>query len=65
MFPHTSVRKEYLRKIKDFGNPTKTTIAYECINKLSDVIRAHKDKLPHDARSNVVYKLECSNCPAI
>ena len=34
------------------------------INKLREFIRVHKDPLPRDKKSNVVYKISCKSCDA-
>lgn len=34
------------------------------MNKLNSLVRVHKDPLPTDALTVVVYKIECSNCDA-
>jgi len=37
-------------------------IAYYGVNKLRNIIKAHKDLLSNLCKKNVVYKLNCNNC---
>jgi len=39
-------------------------VAYYGVNKLRNIIKAHKDPLPNLCKKNVVYKLNCNNCEA-
>jgi len=39
-------------------------LSFSCLNKLNKFIKVHKDMLSTTTRSNVVYKIECSNCDA-
>jgi len=48
--------------IKYFKNISFTKLAFSCYKKLNKFIKVHKDPLPYFARSNVVYKIHCSNC---
>jgi len=48
--------------IKYFKNITFTKLAFSCYKKLNNFIKVHKDPLPLALRSNVVYKIHCSNC---
>jgi len=34
------------------------------MNKLSGLIRVHKDTLPNSSKKNVVYKITCKDCDA-
>ncbi|EFN68948.1 hypothetical protein EAG_11804, partial [Camponotus floridanus] len=37
---------------------------YYSLNKLNNIIKAHKDVIPKASNKNVVYKIECGNCDA-
>jgi len=39
-------------------------VAYYGVNKLRNIIKAHKDPLPNLCKKNVIYKLNCNNCEA-
>jgi len=39
-------------------------VAYYGVNKLRNIIKAHKDPFPNLCKKNVVYKLNCNNCEA-
>jgi len=39
-------------------------ITYYGVNKLRNIIKAHKDPLPNLWKKNVVYELNCNNCEA-
>src|SRR5436190_18793427 len=50
-----------------FKNITKgidVRISYFSLNKINNIVRTHKDALPHMSRSNIVYKINCNNCDA-
>jgi len=40
------------------------SIGYRCINKLSNVVKAHKDTIQRTDNNNVVYRIACNNCDA-
>jgi len=40
------------------------SFSYYSINKLGNIIRPHKDRLPMQHHKNVVYKIFCKNCDA-
>jgi len=37
-------------------------VAYYVVNKLRNIIKAHKNPFPNLCKKNVVYKLNCNNC---
>jgi len=39
-------------------------VTYYGINKLRNIIKAHKDPLPNLCKKKVIYKLNCNNCEA-
>lgn len=41
-----------------------TKLAFYSLNKLSGIIRTHKDRLPTGKHTNVVYRLQCRDCNA-
>jgi len=41
-----------------------TRLSFYNLNKLGEIIKAHKDILPKLSNKNVVYKLCCKNCDA-
>ncbi|NEV48944.1 hypothetical protein EUZ93_00085 [Wolbachia pipientis] len=45
-------------------NSGKIRIAYFSITKLRKFIKLHKDPLPHDMKSNILYKICCKECDA-
>jgi len=45
-----------------FKNISFCKLSFSCLNKLNKFIKVHKDSLSTSFRSNVVYKIECSNC---
>jgi len=47
-----------------FKKITFSKLAFTCYNKLNKFIKVHKDVLPVLSRSNVVYKINCSDCDA-
>jgi len=50
--------------VKYFKSISFTNLAFTCFNKLNNIIKAHKDVPPCLARTNVVYKISCSECEA-
>jgi len=50
--------------IQFFKNISFCKLSFSCLNKLNKFIKVHKDPLSTSSRSNVVYKIECSNCDA-
>jgi len=50
--------------IQFFKNISFCKLSFSCLNKLNKFIKVHKDLLSTSSRSNVVYKIECSNCDA-
>jgi len=50
--------------IQVFKNISFCKLSFSCLNKLNKFIKVHKDMLSTTTRSNVVYKIECSNCDA-
>jgi len=53
-----------LEKFKEVVGVSDMRVAYYEINKLRNIIKAHKDPLPNLCKKNVVYKLNCNNCEA-
>ncbi|EFN60978.1 hypothetical protein EAG_13289, partial [Camponotus floridanus] len=49
---------------KDVATSLKKSLAYSVPNKLNRLIKAHKDQLPRENLSNVVYKIPCNDCTA-
>ena len=47
-----------------FKDDPMISMAYTGLNRLSRFIRAQKDKLQQESRSNVVYKINCMDCEA-
>jgi len=47
-----------------FKNISFCKLSFSCLNKLNKFIKVHKDHLSTFSRSNVVYKIDCSNCDA-
>ena len=45
-------------------NSERMRISFYSTNKLREFIRMHKDSLPHDKKSNIVYKISCKSCDA-
>jgi len=39
-------------------------VVYYGVDKLRNIIKAHKDPLPNPCKKNVVHKLNCNNCEA-
>jgi len=37
-------------------------VAYYGVNKIRNIIKAHKNPLPNLCKKNVAYKLNCNNC---
>jgi len=54
------ISEQFSRAIRDLD----TKISYTGINKLNKFIKVHKDSLPKDLHTNVVYKISCDNCDA-
>ncbi|KYQ46149.1 Histone-lysine N-methyltransferase SETMAR [Trachymyrmex zeteki] len=57
----------FVRGISEkFGrlNSGQMRVSFYSINKLREFIRVHKDPLPRDKKSNVVYKIFCKSCDA-
>jgi len=50
--------------IQFFKNISFCKLSFSCLNKLNKFIKVQKDLLSTSSRSNVVYKIECSNCDA-
>jgi len=50
--------------IQFFKNISFCKLSFSCLNKLNKFIKVHKDHLSTFSRSNVVYKIDCSNCDA-
>jgi len=49
------------RQLKDYRIPI---IKFQCLNKLSQFVKTHKDKDHLLLKSNVIYKIFCKNCEA-
>ena len=47
-----------------FKDDPMISMAYTGLNRLSRFIRAQKDILPQESRSNVVYRINCNDCEA-
>jgi len=47
-----------------FKNISFCKLSFSCLNKLNKFIKVHKDSLSTSFRSNVVYKVQCSDCDA-
>ncbi|KYM96667.1 hypothetical protein ALC62_12663, partial [Cyphomyrmex costatus] len=45
-------------------NSSHLRVSYYSSNKLHEFIRVHKDPLPREKKSGVVYKISCKNCDA-
>jgi len=52
-------------KFREVVGVSDMRVAYYGVNKLRNIIKAHKDPLPNLCKKNVVYKLNCNNCEAI
>ncbi|XP_025271021.1 uncharacterized protein LOC112639907 [Camponotus floridanus] len=50
--------------MKNFIKDTDTVLSYFSLNKLSTIIKVHKDVIPKGSHTNVVYKIECEKCDA-
>ena len=51
-------------KFRDITRDLDVVISFFSLNKLDNLIKTHKDKLPYVSHSNVVYKINCNNCNA-
>ncbi|EFN61111.1 hypothetical protein EAG_13054, partial [Camponotus floridanus] len=49
---------------KDVATNLKKSLAYSIPNKLNRLIKTHKDQLPRENLSNVVYKVPYNDCTA-
>ncbi|EFN71472.1 hypothetical protein EAG_11901, partial [Camponotus floridanus] len=49
---------------KDVASNLNKSLAYAVPNKLNRFIKAHKDQLPRENLSNVIYKVPCCDCTA-
>ena len=45
-------------------NNERIKVSFYSTNKLREFIRIHKNPLPRDQKSNVVYKISCKSCDA-
>src|SRR5580765_5024327 len=54
------ISEQFSRAIRNLD----TKISYTGFIKLNKFIKVHKDSLPIDLRTNVVYKISCNNCDA-
>ena len=45
-------------------NSERMRVSFYSTNKLREFFRVYKDSLPHDKKSNVVYKISCKSCDA-
>jgi len=45
-------------------NKNELTVGFRCIEKMSNIIKVHKDKTDHFCNNNVVYKFGCNECDA-
>ena len=43
-------------------NSKRMRVSFYSTNKLREFIKVHKDPLPRDKKSNVVYKISCKSC---
>jgi len=39
-------------------------VSFFSLNKLHEFIKVHKDPVPHESKSNVVYRISCKDCNA-
>ncbi|KMQ83069.1 hypothetical protein RF55_21023 [Lasius niger] len=51
-------------RFKHVARDLQIKLSYTGMNKLREFIRVHKDTLPNELRSNVVYKISCKDCNA-
>ena len=68
MSPSTFFTVPFLPKITEgFRSITKNTnvkLSYFSLNELNKFIKVHKDRIPINCKTNVVYKINCSDCDA-
>ena len=51
-------------RFRDITKDLNVKVSYFSLNKLNNLIKTHKDVLPHTSHSNVIYKINCNNCDA-
>ncbi|XP_025262217.1 uncharacterized protein LOC112637212 [Camponotus floridanus] len=51
-------------QFRDVTNNLNVKLAYTSLNKLNKFIKVHKDYIPTNCKTNVVYKINCSDCDA-
>jgi len=54
----------YSEKFREVVGVSDMRVAYYGVNKLRNIIKAHKDTTSKFLQKNVVYKLNCNNCEA-
>jgi len=54
----------YSEKFREVVSISDMRVAYYGVNKLKNIIKAHKDPLTNLCKKNVIYKLNCNNCEA-
>jgi len=52
------------KKFKNVIAGSKLKLSYHSLNKLSKVIKVHKDLFLNSQKKNVVYKISCKDCDA-
>jgi len=55
----------YSEKFRKIVGISDMRVAHYRVNKLRNIIKAHKDPFPNLCKKNVVYKFNCNNCEAI
>jgi len=52
----------FSEKFREIVGVSDIRVVYYGVNKLRNIIKAHKDPLPNLCKKNVIYKLNCNNC---
>jgi len=55
-----NITEEFRSIFKDLN----VKLSYFSLNKLNKFIKVHKDRVPTNCKTNVVYKIDCSDCDA-
>jgi len=61
VLPYVSPLSDF---ISSFIDSSKALIGFRCLNKLSQLIKVHKDTDQPLSKNNVVYKIQCRDCEA-